>query len=136
MTTTAETELLRDGDADLSELPSELDLIGIVRDAAEASDNGLAWCLHLDIADRRAPSLTFGVRNRHGFVAWWDGQRSTNAVGNNVEPVDYWSGGHHFQIEPGTEIDAEHVFAALGEFFATHTRPRCIRWNDHQSSAA
>lgn len=49
--------------------------------------------------------------------------------GSNEAHTDYWSGGHHHQIELGVETDAAHVYAALGEFLRTHERPTCVSWH-------
>ncbi|MEV0056949.1 Imm1 family immunity protein [Saccharopolyspora shandongensis] len=90
---------------------------------------GQAWTFQLNPADVRAPRLTVGLNADRGFVLWEHGVEALRSTGGtNTEWADYWRGGHHFQMDPGSEIPAPFVFAALGEFLATRERPTCIDW--------
>jgi len=129
VTTPTPAEQLAEGGADVRWLSDQFDLIGELRKANQ-DQPGQAWTFVLDSTDRRAPTLTVGLNGTMGFITWWDGRLRMHpqATQTTGEMVDYWRGGHHFQIDAGTEVPAEYVFAAVAEFVATHVRPHCIQW--------
>lgn len=133
--TSVSPELLGEGGADLRTLPSDIDLIGLLR-AANAAQTQQAWTFYLDPSDRRAPSLTVGLNGSKGFVRWWSGKTTIrpSMVTLTGRYVEYWCAGHHFQCDTGEEVPAEYVFAAVAEFVATHRRPMCVSW--HNAAAA
>jgi hypothetical protein len=131
MTASAPSDLLAEGGADLRTLPSDLDLVGLLR-TANAERPKQAWTFYLDPSDRSAPTLTVGLNGRVGFVQWWNGKKTVrpSMVTTTGSYVDYWNGGHHFQCDAGEEVPAEYVFAVVAEFVATHRRPMCLRWQN------
>ncbi|WP_177227040.1 Imm1 family immunity protein [Saccharopolyspora shandongensis] len=118
---------MADGGAAVDDL-SAMSIIDALH-AANSERPGQAWTFQLNPADVRAPRLTVGLNADRGFVLWEHGVEALrSAGGTNTEWADYWRGGHHFQMDPGSEIPAPFVFAALGEFLATRERPTCIGW--------
>ena len=128
--TTFAPDPIRDGGADVRELPAAVELVERLREA-NAVRPRQAWSFFVDASDVHSPSLSIGLAGERGALSWSDGRRSMRPViGDNTEHVDYWTGGHHIQFGPGSEVPADCVYEAVAEFVVTRRQPTCVDWRD------
>lgn len=116
----------------LRELPSDLDLVQLMRDEVDQHP-GTAPCWMISNGDL-FPMLTVGLREGAGALMWDQG---TSALvpdgGSNTADADYFLGNRdHSPFPPGTELPTDRVLAAVAEFVQTGQRPTCIEWSVEQ----
>lgn len=109
----------------------------LIRQLREANEHragqsgGFLWFFHRAPGDNSCV-LHAGVRDDLGVLQWFDNDGGTVFLpdGFNVEDADYFSTfGHHFPMDPGTEVPIDLVWFAVADFAQTGQRPSCIEWH-------
>lgn len=108
------------------------ELVRQLRDAdreRKHDETGIVWFLQHNHG-KYERCLTVGVRGDVGALMWFtDVDAFLPAHGTNVDDVEYFfTGGHLFVMEPGTELPIEHVHEAAREYVRTGQRPRSVTW--------
>lgn len=134
MTTTQHPHVMDRDRVNVSEYADdEAQLISQLRDANQhraGQSGGFLWFFHR-APDDNSCVLHAGVRDDLGVLQWFDNDEGNIFLpgGSNVEDSDYFSTfGHHFPMDPGTEVPIEMVFSAVAEFARTSQRPACVEW--------
>lgn len=108
----------------------------LVRQLLEANQHrtgqpgGFVWFFHRS-PDDDSCTLHAGVRDDFGVLQWFDndGDEVFLPGGQNTDQVDYFSWfGHHFPMDPHTEVPIDLVLRAVAEFVRTGERPTCVDW--------
>lgn len=135
--TTAQHPHVRDRDrVNVSDYADD-ELIRQLRDANQhraGQPGGFLWFFHR-APDDNSCALHAGVRDDLGVLQWFDNDGGSIFLpgGSNVEDADYFSTfGHHFPMDPGTEVPVEMVFSAVAEFARTGQRPTCVEWQPEE----